>query len=225
MTRLTPLISDRSPTMLAIVETIDRFHLASSSQLLKLHYTEGTAGGRKTRQNEHLRTLVHRGLIRRVAWRSTLNPYGAAEFIYTPPDSDLETLRPHMHDVTEVYVQLKLIAPDVQYDPEEWGRKQWGAVELHPDALVYLPSIPRAWFLEVDRSSERPNILAAKMNKYIRAAKSMPAGAKFPFVLFTVRNSTRMRTIKGLIRSREIPQLFGVCLLDDAAAVMTNEAL
>lgn len=225
--------------MHALVETIDRFGLATSSQLLRLHY-QGTKSGTRVRQNTHLRKLVQRGLVRRLPYRSTTNAYGAAEFVYTPPTSTLEVMRPHMHDILELYVRLSVFCrghsgyvspgdvvdlrePELQYDPEEWGRRTWGSVELHPDALVKIPSIPKAsFFLEVDLSTERPSVLAAKMNRYVQAFNSMDGG-KFPYVLWTCRSQTRLRTIRSVIRARSIPEMFKVCLFEEAVPMLLGE--
>jgi hypothetical protein len=218
MSLLSPLISTRSPTMAAVVETIDRFGQVTSSQIRRLHY-EGSPDGVRVRCAEHLRKLTDRGLIRRMPFRSTTNEYGAAEFVYTPPTSTAEVMRPHVHDVTELYVLLRQ-KTDLQYDPEEWSRRTWGSVELHPDALVKLPS-GRAFLVEVDLSTERPSVLALKMNRYIQAVNSMDGG-KFPYVLWTCRSQTRLRTIRSVIKARSMPELFKVCLFTDATGVILD---
>jgi hypothetical protein len=124
-----------------------------------------------------------------------------------------------MHDVTQLYVDLWLREPGVIYEPEEWARPTLGGVTLHPDALIRLGT--RVYLTEIDRSSERPSVLAKKMNVYIRAAQGMDGG-RFPYVLWTARGPERLRVIREVVRTRAIPQMFKACLFDDAAKEMTQ---
>jgi hypothetical protein len=221
--RLTPLVSSRSPSQLAVVTTLDRFGLATASQLRRLHY-EGTPDGVRVRSSRHFRSLVKRGLIRRLPYRVTANAYGAAEYAYTPASSTMEVLRPHMFDVTELYVELaEVVGVDsVEYAPEEWGSGVWGGVALHPDAYVRLPTLRRQYFVEVDRSSERPSVIAAKMNKYVRALQGMDGGY-FPHVLWTARTAGRKRELERIAKQRAVPELFIIELFDNAVRLMAND--
>jgi hypothetical protein len=210
------LISDRSPTMKAVVDTVNKFQLVTSSQLLRLHY-QGTPDGMRARQNQHLLALTKRGIIKRLDYRITTGKYGAAEFVYVPAEGGPTRFEPHRHDVTELYVRLKDRRWDVVFDPEEWARPTLGGITLHPDALVRLGS--RVYLVEVDRSSERPSVLAKKMNVYCRAAQNM-AGGSFPYVLWTARTPDRLRIIHNVIKARAIPQMFKSSLFDQAVGVI-----
>jgi Replication-relaxation len=223
MTRLTPLISSRSPVQAAIVETVDRYGLVTASQLRRLHY-RGTKDGIRVRSSNHFSSLVRKGLIRRLPFRVPIGRYGAAEYAYTPPESNQEVFNPHMYFITELYVRLtERLGDSFSYDPEEWAHGTWGGVGLKPDAHVRLPTLRRQFFVEVDRSSQRPSVIAKKMNRYVRAYGGMDGG-RFPYVLWTCRTPRRKQELQRVANARAESGLFVVALFDDSVRVMTGDA-
>jgi hypothetical protein len=207
----------------AVVETVDRYRLVTASQLRRLHY-KGTPDGIRVRSNTHFNALVKKGLIRRMPFRVPIGSYGAAEYAYTPPDSNQEVFNPHMYYITELYVRLveRLGADNFSYDPEEWSHDSWGSVRLKPDAHARLPTLRRQFFVEVDRSSQRPAVIAKKMNRYVRAYGGLDGG-RFPYVLWTCRTPRRKQELQRIASARAEPGLFVVALFDEAVRVMTGD--
>lgn len=197
-----------TPTPL-ILRTVTRFSQATSSQLRRLHYQDGTERGKEVRSSRHLHRLTELGLIRRV-W-GVYNKF--PEYVYMPAGTKTRTPYMHTLDITELYVRLRdsLIA----FDPEPWCHISVGHMVLKPDSYVDLGRM-RYW-LEVDRGTEYAAQLSQKMNRYVNAYEQWEEST-FPLCLWICHDADRKRFIETQVRRSAIPQLFTVMLFDEAPA-------
>ncbi len=85
----------------ALTDTITRFGQATTSQLRRLHYRDGSPRGRQVRASRHLKRLADVGHLRRV-----LGIYDGPQWVYMPRSSGARTADAHTLDVTELYVRL-----------------------------------------------------------------------------------------------------------------------
>jgi hypothetical protein len=216
---VTPLYRAVSPTQDAVRLTIERFGMATSSQLRRLHY-QGTDRGVRVRSADHLLKLTKRGVIRRMPYK--LN----GEYVYTSVDSKARIANLHQLDVTELFVRLKVLdSVGLEFDPEPWATKSLGGYRLTPDAYLKLPTAH--YLIEVDRGSESPSVISAKMNRYVRAFEGNAVSeddepVRFPQVVWLAHDVDRVRTLQREADKKE-PGLFVVCLFSEAIGVMTSE--
>jgi hypothetical protein len=206
-----------SPTQDAVRQTVQRFSMATSSQLRRLHY-QGTDRGVRVRSADHLLKLTKRGVIRRMPYK--LN----GEYVYTPVDSKARIANLHSLDITEIYTVLveNLLTP-IQFDPEPWAHKTWGGYKLTPDAYLRLPKAH--YLIEVDRGSESPSVISAKMSRYVRAYEGNAVGegekpVRFPQVVWLAHDADRVRTLQREANKKE-PGLFVCILFREALEVLT----
>lgn len=210
-----------SPTQSLVRQTIIRFGQASSSQVRDLHY-QGTERGRAVRASRHLKALSERGFIKRIPYRLSGFGKGSGEYIYCPPESTARTPNLHTLDITELYVRLKLVVPDVEFDPEPWAHTTYGGYKVTPDGYVKLPGAH--YWIEIDRASESPSVISAKMNRYLTAYRSLDGGV-FPQIVWLAHDVDRVRTLEREAKRKGEPGLFACLLFDEATEVMTRELL
>lgn len=199
-----------SPTQSAVRSTIVRYGMASSSMLRRLHYI-GTDRGTRVRCSYHLKRMTEQGFIHRIPYK--LN----GEYVYAPEDSKARIPNLHTLDITELMVRLSKqggvqFVPPLQFDPEPWAPTSWGGHKITPDAYVQLPGVH--YLIEIDRSSESPSAISAKMNRYVNAYKAMDGG-EFPLVIWIAHDIDRVRTLQREARKR-LPDLFECLLFQDA---------
>lgn len=194
-----------SPTQSLVVSTVLRFKQASSSQLRRLHYT-GTYRGVRARSSDHLKKLSERGLIRRLPYK--LNGYGrgSGEFVYQPPNGTARMPNLHTLDITELYVRLIEAGCTLEFDPEPQAHKEWGGYKITSDAYVKIlgPSYDLLYFIEVDGGTEAPNVIAAKMGRYVSAMKGLDGG-NFPQVVWLAHSEDRVRDLAREAKKKREP--------------------
>jgi hypothetical protein len=193
-----------SPRDMAILRTLGRLRLASGEQLHRIHFAQDSnrnrrrvlrslwerhliarldrrVGGYQAGSSSHLLTLDVAGqrLIDqeqgRTRWRRPSTP--GAPFVA------------HVLAVTELYTQLveidrqgKAELLDFDAEPLCWRRfasRSGGTATLKPDAFVRvgIGEYADSFFVEVDRGSESPSTLLAKMTGY--RAWRRPSTASF----------------------------------------------
>ncbi len=210
---------DLSATQDAVRKTIERFGMATSSQLRRLHYS-GTQRGTRVRSADHLKKLSERGVIRRIPYK--LN----SEYAYAPKDSKARVSNLHTLDITELYVRLwEAVGATLRFDPEPWAPTTWGGRPVTPDAYVRLPQVHH--YVEIDRSSESPSVISTKMSRYVRALHASyvdddkPA-ATFPQVIWLAHDTDRVRTLSRQAKLKAEPDLFVCLLFDEGTQIMTR---
>jgi hypothetical protein len=206
-----------SPTQTLVRDTINRYGMATSSQLRRLHY-EGTERGTRVRSSDHLLKMSRRGFIRRIPF--TLN----GEYVYAPIDSKSRIPNLHTLDITELMVQLVTTFKGVKFDPEPWAHTRWRGQTVTPDAYVLLNG--SQYWVEIDRASESPSVISAKMNRFVGAFKAsyVPAGetpVEFPQIIWLAHESDRVRTLSREAEKKH-PGLFECALFRDAIGVMSS---
>ena len=245
-----------SPRDMAILRTLGRLRLASGEQLHRIHFAQDSnrnrrrvlrslwerhliarldrrVGGYQAGSSSHLLTLDVAGqrLIDqeqgRTRWRRPSTP--GAPFVA------------HVLAVTELYTQLveidrqgKAELLDFDAEPLCWRRfasRSGGTATLKPDAFVRvgIGEYADSFFVEVDRGSESPSTLLAKMTGYRAYWQSGVEEAKhgvFPRVLFTVLDERRYQVVVDLCSRMpaESWMLYRTTLFTDAAALMAGVA-
>src|SRR6266568_837097 len=186
---------------LAVVQLVGDFGQLSSSHIgcLAFHDRSGTVLDRC------LLRLVRRGLLRRAGrMESDLVKGGAGAFVYELGAKGwallgrsgrwrMHGVNKHTLDVAACYVAL--VDAEVVLDVA-------GGSRLHS-------------YIEVDRDSQRPNVIHSKLSTYLEAWYAC-AGAQFPRVLFVVPDEPRKRQVENAVCS--LPEhdqaLFSVRLLN-----------
>lgn len=194
----------------ALTDTVARYGQATTSQLRRLHYRDGSSRGRYVRSSRHLKRLADVGQLRRV-----LGVYDGPQYVYMPPSSGARVADGHTLDVTELYVRLTEVVGEVVFAPEPWCHVPVGHITLKPDAAIDMGE-KRKFFIEMDRNTEHPARLAKKMRSFISAWKSGSWEGVFPLVIWVCHTPARQRDIKAVIRRQSEPRLFVCLLFDDA---------
>jgi len=205
-----------SPRDLSVIQTVTLFRQATSSQLRRLHFAEGSEASQGVKQRRTLARLVKWGELARIERAMGGYAGGSSDYIYVPALSRARTPDPHTLDLTELYVgleegqragRLKLLA----FDPEPYCHTQLGHLELKPDAYVRLHTDQgtyRYW-IELDRGTEWRPALSAKCRRYVQAYHHW-AEDTFPLVLWITPDDMRARLVEGVIKRQEIRELFNV---------------
>ncbi len=206
-----------------VVATIEHFRQVSSHQLERLHFADGSEASRGVRCRRTLIRLIRWQLVKRLERSIGGGPGGSEGYIYIPVGSTMRAPNPHTLDITELYVRLHE-AGDVVFEPEPYCHQRVGERTLKPDAYVVVDD--KRWHLEVDRGTEWPAQIRAKLNLHLYAWEHWP-DERFPRVLFVVAQGSYAPARKRLIErqiaslSPEDQEPFAVCLFDDALSLMT----
>lgn len=240
-------LSDRERSVL---DSLRRLRLASGDQLDRLHFTD-TDSRQRRRVLAGLveRSLLARlpraiGGVRagsagyiyalgRAGQRLTDGTGPAGGRIERPWTPGLPFLA-HSLAVSEVYVRL-IEASRRRYldvltyvtEPRTWRRfigAGGGRSVLKPDAYLLSASgdFEDRWFIEVDRATESPATLDAKLRtyrQYWRSGLEQPRHrGVFPKVLYLVPNDARLAVVKAAIgrQPAETEALFAACRFDQA---------
>jgi hypothetical protein len=108
----------------------------------------------------------------------------------------------------------------------------WGAREtVKPDlfARIGVGALEDRWFIEVDLGSEHAGTLLAKAKRYVsyyRSGSEQAEHGVFPRVLWAVPDARRASQIGAVLRRlpSEAQKMFAVCLLDEVAPWLAEEA-
>jgi len=186
----------------------------TSSQVRRLHFTEGTERGRRVRTQRCLSNLRTRGFLEPLDRAHGGHTGGSGEYVWQPAASKARRPDPHTLDIAELYVRLiEHGAKVLTFEPEPHSYIQSGPVELKPDAYLRIQrpkGIYRA-FIEVDRGTEFRAQLAAKMKRYVRALRHWDKeDGAFPQVVWIVPDAERLDFVQSVIRRQREADLF-VC--------------
>jgi len=220
-----------SPRDLAIIDSVRLLGQVSASQLLRLHFADGSPASRGARMRRTMTRLVSWGTVARLPARWVGGYRGGSDgYVYQPPDSRSRSFQDHRVTLTELYVQLVEAARTGLFDladfrPEPASYRQLGALELKPDAWLRLEHDGRGRqvFIELDRGTESAAQITTKLTTYAAAARAWPArDGTFPLVLFVVchdlppREEHQVRLIARTIQRHPVSGLFVVCPFGDA---------
>jgi hypothetical protein len=200
-----------------VLSTLTRFRQMTSSQVRRLHFTEGSERGRIVRTQRCLSALHKRGFVGRVTRAQGGHTGGSGEYVWQLPASKARMPDMHTLDITELYVSLVESGAEVlAFRPEPWSYTPVGNVELKPDAYarVQTGSGTYQYFIEVDRGTEYRPQLATKMRHYVRAFHEWE-GDTFPEVVWVVPDDERLEFVASVIRRQREP-LFTVVRFDRA---------
>lgn len=201
----------------AILYTLERFQQATSSQLRRLHYSGLTSRSAVVSASRNLKRLTEVGKLRRVLGVHDNRP---PEYVYMLPGT---TAKPYDHtlDITEVYVQLKISMHNDSepMHPEGWFEDKIGMLTITADAYVEIGE--RRRFVEVDRSSERPNVLKKKMRHYHNIWDQEwdrdRHGGVWPTVVWVVHTKARQAEVRRCIESMPEPGLHVCWIMGEVA--------
>lgn len=188
-----------SPRDQAIIETVRRHGQATSGQLQRLHFADGSAASRGPRTRRTLARLTATGQLLRLARPLGGFGGGSGAYLYLPPTSRARAADLHRLAVTELHVRLVEWTrtgagelSDFQAEPE--CHRQVGRAVIKPDAWLRLVASGRARqvFIELDRGTESGPEIARKLAAYAgaHAAWTEPV---FPLVLFVAWHELRER--------------------------------
>lgn len=230
----------------AVITTLARVRVATSTQLERLHFSDVT----RRQARSVLASLTDRRLLARLPRRIGGLRAGSAGFVYAldvagqhlcspgqrrpqrPWNVGLPFLR-HALCVTELYVRLLeaeraglLQMADFVTEPRCWRRfpgHGGGRATLKPDAVTTLKlgGYEDRWFLEVDRGTESPATLGRQCDHYRRYWQSGIEQARtevFPRVLWLVPDERRHDQLVDVLgrQSAETWALFAVATFDTA---------
>jgi hypothetical protein len=207
-----------SPRASAVLSTVTRYRQVTASQLLRLHFVDGTPRGRVVRCHRTLARLVELGLLSRLTRARGGYGGGSGEYIYQLPTSKTRGPNFHTLDITEIHVRLfESDAEVLAFDGEPWCHISVGHMELKPDFFVRLKTASGVYqtFGEVDHGSEYKSQLSTKMRRYVRAFNQWDEPT-FPLVVWVCHDADRQRFIQSVIKRQEIPSLFVCYLFSDA---------
>lgn len=211
-----------STSQTAVRDTIDRFGMATASQLRRLHYAHKSPRGAKVTCSDHLLKMTKRGVIHRIP--HPLNN----EYVYAPAGSNARMPSLHTLDITELYVNLHESVNihngvyEGKFDPEPWSQRTWRGHKVTPDAYIEIGG--RKYWAEIDLSSESPSVIGKKMNRYVNAfnASYTAVGEEqivFPQVIWFAHTQERVRTLQREADKRE-RGLFKCALFSQALEVL-----
>jgi hypothetical protein len=128
----------------SIIRSVQRFNQVSSSQLLRLYFSDHKPDHRQRRCNKALERLVELDKLGRIERAIGGFHGGSTGYIYIPVGGTARTPDPHTLDITELSVRLEerrhagRIA-ELTFIPEPYSHEQIGEVVLKPDGLVLQP--------------------------------------------------------------------------------------
>jgi hypothetical protein len=227
----------------AIVALVGRFRLMAAGQIRAVVFP---AQASKTPLDRALLRLTAGGYLARLGRLVGGFGGGSGRFVYQLGRAGWRYLgkgggyRPlravdlHTLTIAECYVQLKALEQAGQlavitYQPEPGSHLTVEGTHLTPDALVeigvHLRRRKYAFWLEIDRDTENPEIIRDKCTRYWRAYQAWD-GDVFPWAVFVVPDQARQREIARVIAGgpEAAQPLFKVALLDKLAEVIRGVA-
>lgn len=214
-----------SPRDTSVVTLVDRFAMASASQVQRLYFFDGTpeSAGRRTRRT--LARLTKWGVVKRLERFQGGWAAGSTGYVYIPVTSTARTPNAHTLDITELFVRLVEAQRSrgdfelLEFWPESAG---YGA-ELKCDAFLRIRRAgspnTRGAYIEVDRGTEWRTKLSEKIRRYINDLKTRRKG-DYPLVLFLVPDEPRKAFIEKianeLMKRNGVEGHFRVELFEDA---------
>lgn len=236
-----------------LLRDLARLRVASASQLIRLHFAEGTEIGRQRRGQAALRRLTQDGYLDRLPRRIGGPGSGSARFVYQLGYRGQRLVRPGsrartpgdvsypfvLHGVAVSEVVVQLVEAEragrgrdlrVETESDVWRHFVDGSgrpVVLKPDLGVRLQveGIERAWFVEVDRSTESLTAVGRKAGQYLRywrSGREQAVLGAFPRVLWSVPDERRAA---GLRRTFERLPAPAEAMFTVALAAATSDAL
>ncbi|KJS53489.1 hypothetical protein VM98_24875 [Streptomyces rubellomurinus subsp. indigoferus] len=232
-----PAAARLSPRDLAILATVRRLGQVTSSQLLRLHFADGSPRSRGARMRRTMARLSQWGLVARVPQRWIGgHAGGSGGYLYLPPDSRSRVYQDHKLAVAELYVQLTETARTgvfelTDFEAEPACHRPVGAVRLKPDAWLRIErgGRGRQGFIELDRGTESTGQITAKLATYAAASRAWPEDGAFPWVVFVVacdlpaEGARQRRLIQRAIQHHPDHDLFAVCDIDEAVATLVGD--
>jgi hypothetical protein len=216
----------------AVIDTVEQFGMATTSQILRLWFSEpeNSPLSRHQRAGRALKRLHKWKLLKRVGYYRGGPAGGSGEYCYLPISSDRRQEDLHTLDITELYVRLveahrRGELELLDYLPERAGYETHGATEVHPDAKtrIRLPKGTYPWYIEIDRGTKRTGEFSSQLGKKMReyvAAVHQRSSAVFPRVLFVALDADRAAFIQRVANRQEIPELFIVVTEDKAVETL-----
>jgi hypothetical protein len=236
----------------AVLVTLRRVRVATSTQLERLHFTDVT----RRRARQTLAGMVRRRLLGRLPRVVGGVRAGSAGYVYTLDVAGVRIItgeqrrRPwnvgyaflaHSLAVTETYVRLveahrlgTLELASYASEPACWRRfagPGGGRVTLKPDAylVVQLGKYEDRWFVEVDRGTEPASTIARKCETYRRywqTGTEQAGSGIFPRVLWLVPGIKRHDELVDVFgrQPAEAWPLFTVALFDEAVTCIAQGA-
>ncbi|WP_103338195.1 replication-relaxation family protein [Amycolatopsis sp. CA-126428] len=235
----------------AILETVNRLHLATGLQLERLHFTELSGRSRVVSRSRTLARLVSWRVLLPLPRRVGGPRRGSTVTVFAldtagarllkahagrvrRPGAPGERVMAHIVAVSELYVSLVEFACGGRYnlrtfqpEPACWWPDGRGGV-LKPDAFAVLSNgrVDHLWWVEVDRSTESLPTLRRKLRTYLDFVNQGGRGPRggVPRVLVTVLDDARLTAVQGLIRGLPPPaaELFFVSMHDHAALELSK---
>lgn len=216
--RLQALVSDLTPRDLNIIRTIGRFSVLSAIQLEALHFNEVAEASRARRRRLVLARLVRLGLLKRLPRRIGGVRSGSSGYLYAlglagrkilghdRPRRPITPSWPNLHHalaISQLHVDLveaerdgRLVVDRFVPEPDAWPLLDG---EIRPDAVTTIQPASVGWkdhwAVEIDRGTERPARLRAKLLTYWReyqSGRTLADVELFPRVLLVVENEARL---------------------------------
>jgi hypothetical protein len=203
-------MSQLSPKDEAIIETVERYGQITTSQLLRLYFSEPDTSpkSRRIRACRNLTRLKNWRYLYRWDRKVGGGTGGSSAFVYLPRRSTADRYEPHTIDIAEMFVRLTeaqaagfctLMEPPAPEDPiPGTGAK----ADLY--AWLKTSSSSDDWYIEIDRDKEERAQLRKKLRTYINGARYK---GRFPRVLWVVTHARwdhttaqRVNLIRGLIK-------------------------
>ena len=213
-----------------VVELVAKFRQLTSGQIRDSLFAELAS---TTPLDRTLKRLVERKHLSRLKRLVGGDQGGSGQYVYQLGRAGWKllgkpgaywaprTVNPHTLAVADCYVTLKQAEQRdelavIQFTTEPECHRAVGDVLLTPDAHIEIGDringVKQTCYLEIDRGTERIDVIRAKCIRYWKAYQSW-SDEYFPRVVFSVPDESRLRVLKRVCSEAAISEggLFGVC--------------